>query len=370
MASLRPLKVVAPPTSNRMPAEDPISTARQVAERKVDTRAIDRLVYDQELAPRLPSTIIDCHVHVGLSEYWGPVSSERYSEIWAMEVAKEQSWEQLRSTYRLLFPKQEVRALAFGWVYREVDVERNNTYVRAGISDPRNNADGLFVTRPGYDTSTIAEAMSQGFLGIKPYPDLAAQPTQAPSIYDFLPRTHLALLNQLGGLVMLHLPRKGRLGDPDNARELLEISEAFPAIKIVIAHIGRAYCLPTAQRGLPPLIERQNLYFDTSANLNTEVFRYALDTIGPDRLLFGSDLPVTLMRGRRDHIGEQYVNWTDGDYSWNLARKSPEEEATYTFYLYEELRALIDAVKRSGLGQETLEKILYANSARLLGIER
>lgn len=353
-----------------MPAIDLISAVRQVSERKVDNRAIDQLVYDQELSPRLPSTIIDCHVHVGLSEHWRPVSPERCAEIWAMEVAKEQSWEQLRSAYRVLFPQQEVRALAFGWVYREVDIERNNAYVRAGISDPRNKANGLFVTRPDYDSAAISEAMSQGFLGIKPYPDLAATATGEPSIYDFLPPAHLAVLDQLAGILMLHLPRKGRLGDPDNIREVREISEAFPAIKIVIAHIGRAYCLPTAQRGLPRLIEHQNLYFDTSANLNADVFQYALETIGPDRLLFGSDLPVTLMRGMRDHIGERYVNWTDGDYSWNINRKTPQEEANYTFYLYEELRALIKAVERSGLGQEALEKILYANSARLLGIER
>ena len=335
----------------------------------MDNRAIDRLVYDQELSPHLPSTIIDCHVHIGLSEHWGPVSPERYAEIWAMEVAEEQSWEQLQSAYRLLFPEQEVHALAFGFVYREVDIERNNAYLRAGISDPRNNAHGLFVTRPEYDPSAISEAMSQGFLGIKPYPDLAAQATQEVSVYDFLPRAHLGVLDQLGGILMLHLPRKGRLGDPDNIREVLEISETFAAIKIVIAHIGRAYCLPAAQRGLPRLVERQGLYFDTSANLNAEVFQYALETIGPDHLLFGSDLPVTLMRGKREHIGEQYINWTDGAYSWNLNRKGPDEEANYTFYLYEQLRALIKAVERSGLGLEALEKILYSNSARLLGIK-
>ena len=59
-------------------------------------------------------------------------------------------------------------------------------------------------------------------------------------------------------------------------------------------------------------------------------------------------------------------DYTDGDYSWNTTRKSPEEEASYTFYVYEELKALIRAVERAGLGVPALERILYSNSANLI----
>ncbi len=51
--------------------------------------------------------------------------------------------------------------------------------------------------------------------------------------------------------------------------------------------------------GLPHFADDPGLYFDISANLNADVFHYALGTIGPERLLFGSDLPVTMMRGVR-----------------------------------------------------------------------
>jgi hypothetical protein len=329
----------------------------------VDSRPIDREVYQRELDSWLPEVITDCHVHLGLLEHWGPVSPQRYDAIWAMEVARSQSWEQLRAAYRLLFPGRRVRALAFGWVYREVDIERNNAYVLAGARDRANDARALLVTRPHDDPVIIERALADGFLGIKPYPDLA--PAPEPSIYDFLPPAHLAALDRAGGLLMLHLPRRGRLGDPDNLRELIEIADAYPRVNVIIAHIGRAYCLSTAQRGLPRLADRPRLLFDTAANLNADVFRFALDTVGPDRLLFGSDLPITLIRGTRDHLGEEYVNWTDGDYSWNRRRKPPEEEARYTFFLYEELRALIAAVQRAGLGREALAKIMHGNAARL-----
>ena len=79
-----------------------------------------------------------------------------------------------------------------------------------------------------------------------------------------------------------------------------------------------------------------------------------------------TDLPITLIRGVREYVGERYINFTDAPYSWNTDRKSPEGEARYTFFLYEELRALITALGRVGMGKAA---ILYSNAARMLGIE-
>lgn len=332
----------------------------------VDRETNDRTIYEQELSPWLPPHMIDIHVHVGLAEHAGPVSPERRKAIWALDVAQAQSWEQLRQNYSLLFPGRRVSALAFGGVYREVDIDAANAYVKAGVSEPRNDAHGLFITRPQWDARRVAEAMARGFLGIKPYPDLAPPEIGNPGIFDFLPRSHLATLNELGGILMLHVPREGRLGDADTIREVLEIADRYPQIKLIIPHIGRAYCLPTAQRGLPHFADHRGIYFDTSANLNPNVFQLALETVGPERLLFGTDLPVMMMRGVREYEGEKYINYTDGPYSWNVNRKSSEEEARYTYYLYEEVRALIAAVQRCGMGTAETEQIMYSNSARIL----
>jgi len=335
---------------------------------KSQQRPLDRRIYEQELLPWLPATIIDVHVHVALPEHSGPVSEERRKINWAMELDLHQSWRQLRENYGTLFAQQQVSALVFGGVYREVDIERANEYVVAGAQDPRNRAKALLVSRPEWDAERIAQAIARGFAGIKPYPDLA--PPQIArddvGIFDFVPRAHLEMLDRLGGILMLHLPRPARLGDAQNVRDLLEIARAYSRIKLIVAHVGRAYCMPTAQQGLPHFADQPGIFFDVAANLNADVFQLALETVGADRLLFGSDLPVTMMRGMREHVGDQYINYTDGPYSWNVNRKSPDEEAKYTYYLYEELRALIRAVERAGLGREAMEKMMCANAARLL----
>lgn len=329
---------------------------------------VDRRVYEEEIYPWLPPKIIDLHVHVYLREHMDPITPERRAERWPMEIASQHSFEEMRQNFKTLFPRNEVGALVFGYVTRETHIEDNNEYVFNGLSDPANgDIKALLVARPQWDGSVIEDAMDRGYLGIKPYPDLSPQHSREISIHDFLPDSHLEVVNRRGGIVVLHLPRVGRLADPNNISELLDISGRYPDAKIIVAHVGRAYCLPTVMRGLPPLLGRDNLYFDITANLNPDVIAYTLEHVGPDKMFYGSDLPVMLMRGVREYEGEKYINYTNGPYSWNHNRKSPEEEAQYTYYLYEELKALISAVQRVGLGKEAIEKIVYSNSAKLLG---
>lgn len=338
-----------------------------MADSEFPIREVDTRFYEHELAPWLPARMLDCHVHVGLGEGARPISPDRYKAMWSLEVGCHQSWRQMREMYRALFPEQEVSVIAFANVYNEIDTTRENQYILSGIHDERNRAAGLFVTRPETTPAEIAEAFAKGFLGIKPYPDLIDGLSMEVGIFDFLPYQHLEVVNELGGIVMLHLPRAGRLADPNNIRELIELSERYTSIKLIVAHVGRAYCLPTVERGLPPLVDYPGIRFDVSANLNREVLLFALNAVGPERICYGSDLPVMLMRGFREHVGEDYINHTSGAYSWNGHRKSPEEEAGYTFYVYQQLKSLIWAIRQAGYGRETIEKVVYSNAARLIG---
>lgn len=334
----------------------------------MDLREIDRTVYKDLLEPWLPKHIIDFHVHINLPEHYGEIAPERSELIWAMEIATSFSWEEMREIYGLLLPNQEVETLAFGGVYREVDIPANNEYVLRGARDPMNHAHGLMVTKPEWDPSSLRDGMKAGFKGIKPYPDLAPQGMDDASIYDFLPHCHLSVMNEFGGIIVLHLPKRGRIADPDNIRELLEIAHGYPNVKLVVAHVGRSYCLPTAEMHLDHFRNEPGVHFDIAANLNSDVFRYALDIVGPDRLIYGSDLPVMLMRGIREHVGDKYINYSDGEYGWNVNRKCAADEAVYTFYIYEELIALKRAVDAAGMGADALKKIMCTNAAKLLGI--
>ena len=134
----------------------------------------------------------------------------------------------------------------------------------------------------------------------------------------------------------------------------------------MIAHLGRSYAGGYARKGFPPLAEDDGILFDTSGVLNPAVFALALDRIGPERLMFGTDQPIFYMRGRRRWEGDQYINLTSGDYSWNVNREPPEVEATYTLSLYEAMAACIDTCRALGFDEATLHAIFHANARRLV----
>jgi len=66
-----------------------------------------------------------------------------------------------------------------------------------------------------------------GFIGAKSYLSVAPAylPTREIRILDFFPPQHLEVLDRHGWIVMLHIPRDGRLKDPVNLGQMLEIEK-------------------------------------------------------------------------------------------------------------------------------------------------
>ena len=134
----------------------------------------------------------------------------------------------------------------------------------------------------------------------------------------------------------------------------------------MIAHLGRSYTLSHAQEALSQLADDEGLYFDNSAVLNPDVHRYALETLGPERILYGTDNPIFFMRGRRQWKDRSYINRTSYPFYFNKDRESPEIEAGYTLYMYEALLTLKNACGDLKLSREQVEGILYGNARRLV----
>jgi predicted TIM-barrel fold metal-dependent hydrolase len=324
----------------------------------------DAAFYDDELRDFLPHRIIDCHTHIGLAEHTGHLSEQRRREMWALDVAQELTVEALNDWNARLLPGHETAACAFGWPIRECNLDDSNAYVAR--SAPKLRA-AFLVTDPHWPAERVRDLVLEGgFTGLKPYPDLADAPAGEASVPEFLPESHQALAESLGLVIMLHLPRKERLRDPRNLAEVRTLAQTHPTVPIIVAHIGRAYTMSFAEGSLRQLADLPSVHFDFAANLNAEVIALCLGEVGPSRLLYGSDLPIGLMRGMREHRGDQYINYTDGDYLWNTDRKAPEVEAGYTLFIYEQLRAFRLATESVGLTESDLVSVFSGNIERLL----
>jgi len=187
------------------------------------------------------------------------------------------------------------------------------------------------------------------------------------SIFDFLPHPILEVANDRHAWVTLHVPKAGRLGHPDNLREVKEIRRRYPDIVLVIAHLGRCYTEAHALEALPQFARDPGLYFDTSAVLNPASHRAALEYFGPERVLYGSDNPVFYMRGRRQFHGRSYVNRTNHPFFFNREREPAEIEAAYTLFMYEDMLSIKQACTELGItARRDIEAIFHDNAARLI----
>jgi predicted TIM-barrel fold metal-dependent hydrolase len=342
--------------------------------RLFDVKDVDRRFYQERLESFLPERIIDVHSHVWLKSSRQAAPTGR-AVTWPLRVADQDPVEDLIETYRLLLPGRSVKPLMFSFVEsHEDDFEAANAYVSHAARE--HGFAGLVFASPQWSAQRLEEEILKGaFLGAKVYLTLSSEdiPVDQIRICDFLPHHHLKVLNEHGWIVMLHIPRSSRLRDPVNLADMLEIERRYPDANVIIAHVGRAYCPEDVGDAFTVLSETKRLLFDISANTNAAVFEQLIRTVGPRRILFGSDLPITRMRMRRICENGNYVNLVPkrlyGDVSGDKHMREVEGEqaGTLSFFLYEEIDAFRRAAQATGLTSADVEDVFYGNAARLIG---
>ncbi|MBI5653059.1 MAG: amidohydrolase family protein [Chloroflexi bacterium] len=339
-------------------------------------KPVDREFYAEHLAGFLPRRLMDIHTHVWLDSFLQPADRETRGARWPRLVARDNSIDDLLETFRLMLPQHQVTPLIFSATRADVILEQSNHYVSQVARQHRLPA--LLVSKPEWSAEQIAQRVREGgMLGLKPYLNFAPAhiPTAQITIFDFLPRHHLEIANAQGWIVMLHVPRPQRLKDPLNLQHLLEIEKNYPNVKLIVAHIGRAYCPEDVGNAFEILRNTARMNFDFSANTNAEIMAQLIRAVGPKRVLFGSDMPILRMRTRRICENGKYINLVPpglyGDVSDdpNLRAVGQAEGEQLSFFLYEELLAMCRAAKMTNLDASDLNDIFYHNAARLIGFD-
>jgi len=339
----------------------------------LEIRDVDRRFYQEKLAGFLPDRIIDVHTHVWLKEFRKAPPTGR-AVTWPLRVADQGPIDKLIETYRLLFPGKSVTPMMFSFVEsHDDDFDSANAYVSGAAREQGFPA--LVFASPQWSAARLEhEICAGGFVGVKVYLTLAAGHIAADQIriFDFLPHHQLEVLNRHRGIIMLHIPRSGRLRDPVNLADMLEIERRYPNAQVIIAHVGRAYCPEDVGDAFAILGETQRLLFDLSANTNAGVFEQLIRTVGPRRILFGSDLPITRMRMRRICEKGTYVNLVPrglyGDVSddRHMREVDGERAEALSFFLYEEIDAFRRAAQAARLTAQDVADVFHDNAVRII----
>lgn len=333
----------------------------------------DKMIYETELRDFLPEKIIDVHTHVYLKKNLDPVvtANTHKTVSWTKLVAEDDSIEDLQETYRLMFPDKDVHSLMFAG--GKGSLVKNNHYVSE--TSRKTGWPALYYSEPTESAEQIEQRIREGgFLGLKSYLTRSPKyiPTKEIRVFDFFPKHQLAKLNEMGAICMLHLPRDARLRDPVNLHQILEIRQEFPNVRLIVAHIGRAYCPEDVGDAFEFLAQEPETMFDFSANCSEYVITEALRHVGPKHMMFGTDMPILRMRCRRIAENGNYVNLVPpglyGDVSGDshMREVAPEEADKVTFFAYEELLALKRACETLGLGRQDVEDMLYNNANALI----
>ena len=122
-----------------------------------------------------------------------------------------------------------------------------------------------------------------------------------------------------------------------------EIERKYPNVRLVVAHIGRAYSKEDIGDAFEVLRNTRHMLFDFTANVCDDAIKACIRAVGTKRLLFGSDLPIAIMRMYRVVEGGVYRNVVPrglyGDVSGDPHMRQTDE-TDITLMIYEELRAL------------------------------
>jgi predicted TIM-barrel fold metal-dependent hydrolase len=258
-----------------------------------------------------------------------------------------------------------VESLSFGFPFAEINTDLNNEHIAAAVRSSPHHF-GLMLVRPEESAERIRRhALEGGFLGVKPYWAFVRGKMQNDVLLeDMLTDAHMKVADEFGLIVLIHVPRAGRLTDSTNLESLHRLARRFPRARLVVAHVGRSYCERVIEDALGSVLDLPNLYFDTTFIQNRDTFRILFERFDPARVLYGSDLPNSAVHGQVVCVNGVNLFVTRRAYPWSLSSAGAPLRCTYM--AYESIRAIVRGAGDAGLSAHDLEGVFYRNARHLV----
>lgn len=327
----------------------------------------DQEMIAREVEPFLPGRIFDAHAHLFRAEHYAPGTRPAHQQgnpasLGLSEYMRYAEW---------LHPHgRTAGGLFFGLAFTG-DRAANNDFVASEVAAGRARGAPVFgqlIVAPGDDPEQVREQVRRhGFVGLKCYHTLAQVegPTWLAPIEAYLPEPLVRVAHEERLCITLHMVRDRALADPLNQASIRSYCQRYPGMRLILAHAARGFNPWHTIEGIASLRGLPNVWCDTSAVTEAGAFEAIVETLGHERLLYGSDFYISHMRGRCVAIGDSF--------HWFYADDMPLEQRHTTLRPVliglESLRSLRLAAHRLKLSAAQIEDIFYGNAARLFGFE-
>ena len=330
----------------------------------VDFTEADRQIYERELKGFLPERIFDAHVH--LFDRTCLHSDVRFpAKHCYQKVGGVFSLKDYLTWTAKLCPEQTFHVNAFGHPSYESDLDA--TAVFAGRHSDNSRFFGMALVSPRDTPEAVVRRVADNHLvGYKPYLTFVeGKDVSEITLHDMLPAALMEVADQRGLAITLHLPRPGRLADPVNQAQMVELCRRYPNAQIIFAHIGRAYYLSSVVGFLDGIAACPNACIDTAMINHEGVLEYAFRKFPRERILFGSDAPIAFLRGKSVEINNQYAYLMGEEYEIGTSIYDARHAVAFTTFFYEQLRGIKLASERAGLSAGDIENVFFNNASRL-----
>ncbi|TWU13143.1 Amidohydrolase [Symmachiella macrocystis] len=322
-------------------------------------RPCDREFYERELASFLPDRIYDAHCHLGKSEFAPALTPAGYDTV---------GYAEYRQLMTDLHPGADLAALflpIFSMQHRDRFPDASAWVAQEVVHDPR--CRGEFFIAADDDPEWVRDEVRRlGLHGLKCYHITAAtQPTWDAQIPDFLPEPLVKVAHEEELVITLHMVRSRAVADPQNIHWIRHYCATYPGMRLILAHSARGFQPAHNLEGLPHLKGLDNLYFDTSANCEPIAHQAIIRILGHERLMYGSDVPVSHLRGRSLGAADSFVWLYEETPVWGEKHNKIEP----VLIGLEHLRSIKWACWSERLSDSAVEDIFWNNAARMLGVE-
>ncbi len=323
-----------------------------------ERRDCDVELFERELDAFVPPAVFDAHAHLYMKTLWPEPRGMIDIGPEAVTVSE------FRAQAEWLMPGRRVDALCLGFGGRDVVAEAN-AFVAGEVSRDDACAGAMLVT-PDMDPEHVREeARRHGFAALKPYHRFAPlETTWDADVEDFLPDEHARIAHEEGLCVVLHLVKARALADRGNQESIRRACTRYPEMKLILAHAARGFNPHHTIEGIGAIRDLPNVYCDTSAITDCGALEAIIEALGADRLLYGSDFPVSHFRGRCVAIGDSFL-WLDED-SLDWEAVAPYARIEPVLVGLEALRCLKLATRHARLTDSQIEAIFRDNALRLL----
>ena len=321
----------------------------------------DTELFHSHLRSFVPPEAFDAHAHFYERSHIGPTFESSYLKSapdpggWAAYRRQVSKWMGDRTAKGGLF---------FAMPRRDVNMAGANRFLAAETSR-EDRLKALMLIRPEDDPDRVEEQIaSQGFVGFKVYLVYADRedPYKA-EIEEFLPEWAWQIADKRGLAIMLHLVKPRAMADPANQSTIRRHCLRYPGANLILAHCARSFNSGHGLEGLESLRGLDNVFFDNSAICEPQPVEEILRIFGPSRLMFGTDFPVSELRGRAVSSGDGFVWMSPTNLDWSTAAFG-----SHTVLGLESLLALKQGCRNMHMIDADIERIFYRNAYQLFKI--